>query len=1381
LVWTGNSAANGVWDLTDAPTTEKLPDETSGWEIYAVDGYYAAYFDKDRIVSFDDGADNGEVTIKNSGTAHQMELNNTTLDYTFTGTGSNTLSVDTLLANGGGKASFNKIQLTTTASTISNHTVSMGSGATWLGNATVSANGTIDLAGGTLSLTQLMLKGGTLSISSTGSTLQSGTVAVTSGSTLLFAPTGTGNTPMLTIGSGVSFSGSALDICMGGNSLIVDTTYALISFENAATNWDTLFTTEHGELSYSNNVLYIFYNPVPKLTWSNTNGTWSSTQWGSTYTESNGLRAEFTGSGTRTVTISGTVTPHSVKVDNTGSVTFSGSGNISGSTTLKKDGSGVLTINTSNTYSGGSTLAAGTINVGHANALGTGEVTLKNGTLNLAGKAIANTLTVAGDVTINGGSAYNGALVLENGNLSGNELRLNKNATLKSGSISNILSGGGMVTKTGSDTTILRAANTYSGGTIINGGTLVAEHAKALGTGTITINQGTLDMSGKALANAINIGSGQAELLHTGNYSGALSLRSGTLTAAGGDLACGSLTLNGGKLLLSSEGVALDAPLVDVNGTLTISAATQIGFTDFYTLGTHVLFEFGSLSGNISNLTLIPQAGKKLEYNLYTEGNRILVDIKNSGALLYWQGKGIWSEGGGCWQQGKKFEQGDQAQFTQVAQVTLQGQLAPSVIIVDCAQAVTFTGTGSIIGSADLTKENAGVFTLNAANPEWSGNIYQKSGTITATGNTSFGTGEIHASGGTLNLAGKAIDNDIYVTNNATVCIMGGNKYTGSMDVMGNLAVKSNIHIAEGETLTLRKGKHSATVTGKGTMHITEGTVTLQTGKYSMNGITIDSKLIVNKQGLTLAKTDSFISINEDGNLTSSGKITGCQLSLYGGSLSMRNATPAAITLTGAFYAEDSATAQVYAAVKCDSFELNDSYFRILGDKPQAITVAKAMSLTDGRGLTTNGNITAGSLKVSNAKLTIDSAKAASLTLKDKTTDALIEDKSTVSITGKLTAAAGLSLTDATLTLAAPDAKNAPQAMSVKGKLNIKEGAELTTNGKVSAGWLDMDDAQFYLYNEKPQSLALTAKADAAKQPITNYITDSELYLNGSMSVAADLELNNTTIRLRDANPAKPKALGLTVKGDMTFSGNSELYLSGALSAKNLTLGSGSIFMTGSKLQTIKVGNELTLNGGTELNLGFTVTQADVDKRKAFKLFTFKVFDADVAATDLYSRLGLSQELCTLDFDKSRKAITLVVNDMEEWNKQAATVQNAQPTEAATANAAAAEEVEDMLFAPAPVAAEMAPELQKVADTLVQCTWGTVGASRAFTDTIANRGAYSTLFAGGRGAAWVSTMGGSSRISSDGGHAGADYTLTGAAFGIEARVTKDSTIGLAIG
>ncbi|MBR4309434.1 MAG: autotransporter domain-containing protein, partial [Akkermansia sp.] len=798
-----------------------------------------------------------------------------------------------------------------------------------------------------------------------------------------------------------------------------------------------------------------------------------------------------------------------------------------------------------------------------------------------------------------------------------------------------------------------------------------------------------------------------------------------------------------------------------------------------YGVGTHILFDFGTLTGNLSNLTLMPQSGKYLEYEMYVKGNQVLVDIKTSGALLTWQeASGTWSVGGGGWQQGKVFEQGDQAVFTQAAKVTLQGNLAPSVIKVDSSQAVVFSGTGAITGTADLTKKGQGQLQLNAANPNWTGNIYLQGGTITATGNTSFGKGDIYATdNATLNLGGKVIDNDIYISDGATVGILGGNKFTGSVDVTGNLAVKSTIHIAEGESITLHSGKHSATVTGKGTMRIEDGSVTLQTGKYTMSQLDIASKLTLMKQGLALAKTDSFITITEGGSLVSSGNISGCHLSVWDGSINIRNSNPVNITLNGDFTAENSSSIRIYGALKSDSFTLNQSTFKLSGEKPQAITIKKGMSINGGTGFSTNGNVTAAYLEVNDTKFTIDGTKAAALTLKDKTTDTTFNN-ATVTLDGKLTATAGLSLTDSTLSMSAPSGKNAPQALSVKGALSLTDGSDISTNGKVSAASLEMKNSTLSISNIKPQSLALTGKTDALKQPITSHITNSTLLLNGSMSVAANLELDNSNLSLWDTNTAKPKALGLSVKGDLTVGSQSHIYLSGALSAKNLTLDSGSLLtLASAKLTTIKVGGNFTLNGTTTLDLAFSVTDKEVQKGKAYTLFSFKSFTGNLANLTL----GYTGDY-ELVLNPKGTAITLIIGNAEQWNDYAATILGGTPVTTAQALSDTTEEdAEDMLFASAAEPAALAPELAKAADTLVQSTWGTVGASRAFGETIANRGTHATLLERGKGAAWISTMGGSSRISSEAGHAGADYTLTGAAFGIETHITADSVLGLAIG
>jgi autotransporter-associated beta strand protein len=86
---------------------------------------------------------------------------------------------------------------------------------------------------------------------------------------------------------------------------------------------------------------------------------------------------------------------------------------ISGSGTLEQAGADTITINTANTYSGTTTISAGTLQVGNANALGTGilinSATLAVGTTDLAigtGSAYIQNANSSLDLTANSSSSY---------------------------------------------------------------------------------------------------------------------------------------------------------------------------------------------------------------------------------------------------------------------------------------------------------------------------------------------------------------------------------------------------------------------------------------------------------------------------------------------------------------------------------------------------------------------------------------------------------------------------------------------------------------------------------------------------------------------------------------------------------------------------------------------------------------------------------------------------------------------------------------------------------------------------------------------------------------------------------------------------------------
>ncbi|MJL71705.1 hypothetical protein DNI12_25050, partial [Salmonella enterica subsp. enterica] len=87
------------------------------------------------------------------------------------------------------------------------------------------------------------------------------------------------------------------------------------------------------------------------------------------------------------------------------------------------------------------------------------------------------------------------------------------NATLElntGGDFTNNISGSGQVVKSGDDALALSGTNSYTGGTLISSGTLVATNVDALGSGDVTDNA-TLELNtGGTFDNAIS-GSGQVE------------------------------------------------------------------------------------------------------------------------------------------------------------------------------------------------------------------------------------------------------------------------------------------------------------------------------------------------------------------------------------------------------------------------------------------------------------------------------------------------------------------------------------------------------------------------------------------------------------------------------------------------------------------------------------------------------------------------------------------------------------------------------------------------------------------------------------------------------------------------------------------------------
>lgn len=448
-----------------------------------------------------------------------------------------------------------------------------------------------------------------------------------------------------------------------------------------------------------------------------------------------------------------------------GTQTFSGA--ISGDGRLHRNTSGGTTVlSGASSFTGGVTLELGTIRVDHNSALGTGTLTLDGGTLTAnSTRTLANALSLTASSTLAGtaGSSLTfssssvsttaGTLTLDNTSDAGTfiagfsgagftfsrpialadtftELHLlNPSGTQ---TFSGVISGPGSLARNASGgSTVLSAANTFSGGTSLTAGTLAVAHNNALGTGTLTLNGGTLEASGGArtLTNSVSLVAsstlGGADNLI---LSGAVSHSTGHRTLAVTNT--GSTTLSGTVTLAENDQVR--TLTLDVAGTssgLTVTGVIQDGTG----LGADGLTKAGT-----GNLTLSSA-------NTYTGATTI-----SAGTLIARHGSALGAAAGGT-------------------TVSSGGTLGLENNITIAAESVSLAGTGAgghgALRSIQGSNTFAGPLALSAAATisANAGQTLTLSGTLAASGHaltlgTATHTGTVAFTGATPALAAVTLD-----------------------------------------------------------------------------------------------------------------------------------------------------------------------------------------------------------------------------------------------------------------------------------------------------------------------------------------------------------------------------------------------------------------------------------------------------------------------------------------------------------------------------------------------------------------------------------------------------------------------------------------------
>ncbi|ECD6441761.1 fibronectin-binding autotransporter adhesin ShdA [Salmonella enterica subsp. enterica serovar Durham] len=402
--------------------------------------------------------------------------------------------------------------------------------------------------------------------------------------------------------------------------------------------------------------------------------------------------------------------------------------NVTGEGQIVKSGSDELIVTGDNNYSGGTAISGGTLTADHADSLGSGDID-NSGVLKVGEGELENTLfgsgslvkTGTGELTLSGDNTYSGGTTIDDGVLIADHAdslgtgAVANNGVLQvgEGELKNTLSGTGSLVKIGTGELTLSGDNTYSSGTTIDDGVLIAANVNALSGGDVD-NSGTLMLDAN----------GAFELANITTHTGAT-----TALAAGSTLGASQLTQEDGSTLSIDLGAATDdavitADSVTLGGTLNVTGIGSV--TDSWTpeAYTYTLIDSDSaITSDFDDLTIAGMNREDVDF-LTIDGKVDETDNTNYDltASLSW------------------YADRDNATTDAHGTFTLSDPDGSFNVAATLTDVDDTLDPGSRWDGKSLTKEGAGTLLLSGDN-DYSGGTTINEGTLVAASTTALGTG----------------------------------------------------------------------------------------------------------------------------------------------------------------------------------------------------------------------------------------------------------------------------------------------------------------------------------------------------------------------------------------------------------------------------------------------------------------------------------------------------------------------------------------------------------------------------------------------------------------------------------------------------------------